>query len=330
MRKQTTIILLFAAVMFVMASNIMQVARQNETATPMEKEEEADTVLIDTAVIDTLAMDSVLTDTVAADTLDSLHLAILARNKAIDDSIRADSANRKRKNGIDAPVNYTSKDSLVYHGDTKKAFLFGDANVKYEDMDLTAEKINIKLDSSLVHATGAMDTATKQQVGLPVILMGADKYETDTMAFNFKTKRGLIQNAYTAQQDGFLVSERSKRDSSGNFYLKHGKYTTCDDPDPDFYLALTRAKVRPGKEVVFGPAYLVVQNVPLPLALPYGFFPFTKSYSSGFIMPTYGDESERGFYLRDGGYYFAISDKIDLKLLGEIYTKGSWGISLLL
>ena len=313
--------------MFVMASNIMQVARQNETATPMEKEEEADTVVIDTAVIDTLAMDSVLTDTVAADTLDSLHLAILARNKAIDDSIRADSANRKRKNGIDAPVNYTSKDSLVYHGDTKKAFLFGDANVKYEDMDLTAEKINIKLDSSLVHATGAMDTATKQQVGLPVILMGADKYETDTMAFNFKTKRGLIQNAYTAQQDGFLVSERSKRDSSGNFYLKHGKYTTCDDPDPDFYLALTRAKVRPGKEVVFGPAYLVVQNVPLPLALPYGFFPFTKSYSSGFIMPTYGDESERGFYLRDGGYYFAISDKIDLKLLGEIYTKGSWGIS---
>ena len=313
--------------MFVMASNIMQVARQNETATPMEKEEEADTVVIDTAVIDTLAMDSVLTDTVAADTLDSLHLAILARNKAIDDSIRADSANRKRKNGIDAPVNYTSKDSLVYHGDTKKAFLFGDANVKYEDMDLTAEKINIKLDSSLVHATGAMDTATKQQVGLPVILMGADKYETDTMAFNFKTKRGLIQNAYTAQQDGFLVSERSKRDSSGNFYLKHRKYTTCDDPDPDFYLALTRAKVRPGKEVVFGPAYLVVQNVPLPLALPYGFFPFTKSYSSGFIMPTYGDESERGFYLRDGGYYFAISDKIDLKLLGEIYTKGSWGIS---
>lgn len=313
--------------MFVMASNILQVARQNETAIPMEQEEETDTLVIDTATVDTLVMDSVLADTVAVDTLDSLHLAILARNKAIDDSIRADSANRKRKNGINAPVNYTSKDSLVYHGDTKKAFLFGDANVKYEDMDLTAEKINIKLDSSLVHATGAMDTATKQQVGLPVILMGADKYETDTMAFNFKTKRGLIQNAYTAQQDGFLVSERSKRDSSGNFYLKHGKYTTCDDPDPDFYLALTRAKVRPGKEVVFGPAYLVVQNVPLPLALPYGFFPFTKSYSSGFIMPTYGDESERGFYLRDGGYYFAISDKIDLKLLGEIYTKGSWGIS---
>ena len=110
-------------------------------------------------------------------------------------------------------------------------------------------------------------------------------------------------------------------------YLQHGRYTTCDDPHPDFYIAISRAKLRPGKDVVFGPAYLVVADVPLPLAVPYGFFPFTKSYSSGLIMPTYGDESTRGFYLRDGGYYFAISDKWDLKLLGEIYTKGSWGIS---
>ena len=110
-------------------------------------------------------------------------------------------------------------------------------------------------------------------------------------------------------------------------FLQHGRYTTCDDPHPDFYLAMSRAKVRPGKDVVFGPTYLVVADVPLPLAIPYGFFPFTKSYSSGLIMPTYGDETERGFYLRDGGYYFAINDKMDLKLLGEIYTKGSWGLS---
>ena len=96
---------------------------------------------------------------------------------------------------------------------------------------------------------------------------------------------------------------------------------------PDFYICSSRAKVRPGKDVVFGPAYLVVADVPLPLAIPYGFFPFSKKYSSGFIMPSYGDESDRGFYLRDGGYYFAISDKWDLKLLGEIYTKGSWGVS---
>ena len=224
-------------------------------------------------------------------------------------------------------MDYVAKDSFVYYADTKRAFLYGTSNVKYENMDLKAEKINMSLDSNIVRATGAMDTVKKQRYGLPVFMMGSDKYETDTMAFNFKSKRGLIQNAYTHQEDGFLLSERSKRDSSGTFYLKRGRYTTCDDPHPDFYIALTRAKVRPGKDVIFGPAYLVVQDVPLPLAIPYGFFPFTKSYSSGFIMPTYGDEMDRGFYLRDGGYYFAISDKIDLKLLGEIFTKGSWGIS---
>ena len=276
------------------------------------------------AVADTLKVDSLKLDTTK---LDSLQLAIQAYNKAVDDSITADSINRTKKNGIDAPVNYVAKDSMVYYANSKRAFLYGKSNVKYENMDLSAANIDMSLDSSVVHATGAMDTVKKQRYGLPVFLMGEDKYETDTMAFNFKSKRGLIQNAYTHQEDGFLLSERSKRDSEGNFYLKRGRYTTCDDPDPDFYIALTRAKVRPGKDVVFGPAYLVVQDVPLPLAIPYGFFPFTKSYSSGVIMPTYGDEMDRGFYLRDGGYYFAISDKMDLKLLGEVFTKGSWGIS---
>lgn len=275
-----------------------------------------------------------LRDTIHIDSIDreqwlqdSIRQAIDKRNRAIDDSIAADSINRSRKNGIDAPVAYNSSDSMVYIAGSKKAFLYGNSNVKYENMDLTAEKINVQLDSSLVRATGGMDTVKHEKFGLPVFVQGGDKYETDTMSFNFKTKKGVILNAYTEQEDGYLVSERSKRDSEGNFYLQHGRYTTCDDPNPDFYLALSRAKVRPGKDVVFGPAYLVVQDVPLPLALPYGFFPFSKSYSSGFIMPTYGDETERGFYLRDGGYYFAISDKIDLKLLGEIYTKGSWGVS---
>ena len=276
------------------------------------------------AVADSLKVDSLKLDTTK---LDSLQLAIQAYNKAVDDSITADSINRAKSNGLDAPVNYVAKDSMVYYANTKRAFLYGKSNVKYENMDLSAANIDMSLDSSVVHATGAMDTVKKQRYGLPVFLMGEDKYETDTMAFNFKTKRGLIKNAYTHQDDGLLLSERSKRASEGNYYLKRGRYTTADDPDPDFYIALTRAKVRPGKDVVFGPAYLVVQDVPLPLAIPYGFFPFTKSYSSGVIMPTYGDEMDRGFYLRDGGYYFAISDKMDLKLLGEVFTKGSWGVS---
>ena len=258
--------------------------------------------------------------------MDSLQLAIYHHNKAIDDSLAFDSLNRQKKNGIDAPVEYSANDSLIYEGSTGLAFLYGDSHVKYQDMDLQSDKVYMSMDSSLVHATGTKDS-TGTLSGTPVFVMGSDTYESDTMAFNFKTKKGLINDVYTAQQDGFLTSELSKRSSTGELFLHHGRYTTCDQPHPDFYIALSRAKVRPGKDVVFGPAYLVIADVPLPLAVPYGFFPFTKSYSSGFIMPTYGDETERGFYLRDGGYYFAISDKMDLKLLGEIYTKGSWGLS---
>lgn len=258
--------------------------------------------------------------------MDSLQLAIYKYNKAIDDSIALDSINRRKKNGINAPVHYVANDSLIYEGGSGMAYLYGDANVKYEDMDLKSQEIYMCLDSSLVYARGGKDS-TGVEFGTPVFVMGKDTYETDSMAFNFKTKKGLISNVYTEQEDGFLTSELSKRNNQGEIFLQHGRYTTCDDPHPDFYIAMSRAKVTPGKKVVFGPAYLVVADVPLPFALPYGFFPFTKSYSSGLIMPTYGDETERGFYLRDGGYYFAISDKMDLKVLGEIYTKGSWGLS---
>lgn len=258
--------------------------------------------------------------------MDSLQLVIYKYNKAIDDSIALDSINRRKKNGINAPVHYVANDSLIYEGGSGMAYLYGDANVKYEDMDLKSQEIYMCLDSSLVYARGGKDS-TGVEFGTPVFVMGKDTYETDSMAFNFKTKKGLISNVYTEQEDGFLTSELSKRNNQGEIFLQHGRYTTCDDPHPDFYIAMSRAKVTPGKKVVFGPAYLVVADVPLPFALPYGFFPFTKSYSSGLIMPTYGDETERGFYLRDGGYYFAISDKMDLKVLGEIYTKGSWGLS---
>ena len=295
------------------------------------------------AVADTLApivptvSDSLLqkvTDVAAAKmkrdttTMDSLELAIYKYNKVIDDSLRLDSLNRQRKNGIDSPVKYSANDSLTYLAGSGTAHLYGDSHVEYQNMDLKSEKIYMVLDSSLVHATGVKDSATQRLVKTPVFKMGSDEYESDTMAFNFKTKKGLITQVYTQQEDGFLTSELSKRGGDGELFLMHGRYTTCDEPHPDFYLALSRAKVRPGKDVIFGPAYLVVCDVPLPLAVPYGFFPFTKSYSSGFIMPTYGDETDRGFYLRDGGYYFAVSDKMDLKLIGEIYTKGSWGVTV--
>lgn len=324
MRKQSTIaVLLFAAVCMMVANPGMPSKKKKKTM--------ADSTAL--AVGDSVWVDSLGNEVkvdAANDTLqmDSLQKAIWKHNKVVDDSIRLDSLNRKKAGGVDAPVQYTAEDSLVYDAPHKVAHLYGNSNVKYTKMDLTSDKISMDIDKSNVKATGTADSTAEGGVkGKPVFKMGSDTYDTDTIAFNFKSKKALINNVYTEQQDGFLTGARSKRDSTGAIYLQHGRYTTCDDPHPDFYISLSRAKVRPGKDVVFGPAYLVVCDVPMPLAIPYGFFPFTKNYSSGFIMPTYGDESDRGFYLRDGGYYFAVNDKWDLKLLGEIYTKGSWGIS---
>ena len=308
-----------------MASVNMPVPQGKKT-----KKTKASAVVVDTLLKGQSPKDSKVVDKNIPDTtkMDSLQLAIYHHNKAIDDSIRADSMMRARSNGIDAPVKYSAEDSLVYDAESGTAYLYGNSKVDYENMKLTSDKVHMNLDKSTVRATGTVDSTAEGGIkGKPVFTMGKDEYKSDTMAFNFKSKKGLIKGVYTEQQDGFLSGEVGKRDSTGSIYLQHGRYTTCDKPHPDFYIALSRAKVRPGKDVVFGPAYLVVADVPLPLAIPYGFFPFSKKYSSGFIMPSYGDESDRGFYLRDGGYYFAISDKWDLKLLGEIYTKGSWGVS---
>lgn len=324
MRTKTVIFVLLFAFIFVMADTSLPLFKGNGNGRAQNDS---------LSVGDTVSSDSVPADSTdksgEPDTtnMDSLQLAIYHHNKQVDDSIRLDSINRKKSGALDAPVTFSSEDSMVYDAKSKVARLYGNSNVKYQNMDLSSDRIQMSLDSSLVRATGTADS-TGAISGTPVFTMGQDKYESDTMAFNFKTKKGFIYNVYTEQEDGYLSSQHSKRDSSGVLYLEHGRYTTCDQPHPDFYIALSRAKVRPGKDVVFGPAYLVVADVPLPLAIPYGFFPFTKSYSSGFIMPSYGDESSRGFYLRDGGYYFAMSDKWDLKLLGEIYTNGSWGLSV--
>lgn len=326
------IILLFFVITFVMAEMPRLTfpilgAANTDVSDSVGKGQTVNTQLLphsaksDSTVIDTITQ--VLADTAK---MDSLQKAIWMHNKAIDDSLRADSINRQRKNGIDAPVEYTAEDSMTYEGASGLAHLYGQSHVKYQDMDLQSDQIFMQLDSSLVHATGSLDSLGKK-FGTPIFKMGSDTYENDTIAFNFKTKKGLISDVYTQQDDGYMTAQLAKRGANGEIYLQHGRYTTCDKDHPDFYIALSRAKMRPGKDVVFGPAYLVVADVPLPFAIPYGFFPFSKSYSSGFIMPTYGDETSRGFYLRDGGYYFAINDKMDLKLLGEIYTKGSWGLS---
>lgn len=260
----------------------------------------------------------------AADSIPQRAYTILP-DTSLRDSLYKDTV-RKSKSALEEPVSYSAKDSITFDYTNSRAHLFGGSQVNYQNLQLTADDISLSLDSSLVHASGRPDSTGAIQ-GKPLFKQGEDEYEPDRISYNFKTHKAFISNVYTQEGEGFMQSREGKRDSSGVMYVQNGKYTTCDAEHPHFYVSLTRAKMHPGKNVIFGPAYLVVEDVPLPLAIPYGFFPFSSSYKSGFIMPTYGDETTRGFYLRDGGYYFAINDKVDLKVLGEFYTKGSWGLS---
>ncbi|WP_337560394.1 putative LPS assembly protein LptD [Phocaeicola plebeius] len=255
---------------------------------------------------------------------DSLHRDSLALDSLGMDSLAADTT--KKKEPLDAPVIYEASDSIVF---TKEGYahLYGEGKVNYQNIELTSAVITMNMDSSTVYATGVTDTAGVE-TGSPIFKDGETPYESKIMRYNFKTKKGFINSIVTQQGEGYVTSEEGKKGANDEIYMRHGKYTTCDNHEhPHFYLKLSMAKVRPKKNAVFGPAQLVVEDVPLPIAVPFGFFPFNSSYSSGFIMPTYGDEMNRGFYLRDGGYYFAISDQMDLKVLGEIFTKGSWGLS---
>ena len=234
---------------------------------------------------------------------------------------------KKKKDSLEDPVSYESTDSMVWNNGGY-ASLYGDGRVNYQNVQLTAAVIKMQMDSSLVYADGRLDSAGVMQ-GAPVFVDGSTPYESNHISYNFKTEKGYINEIITQQGEGYMTSQEAKKGPDGEYYIADGVYTTCDQhDDPHFNIRITRAKVRPGRDVIFGPAYLEVMGVPLPLFVPFGFFPFLEGdYASGIIVPTYGDEMERGFYLKDGGYYFALSDYFDLKVLGEIFTKGSWGLS---
>ena len=247
--------------------------------------------------------------------LDSLHRS-RSRISRID----------RTNSDINTTVNFAAKDSLVLIG-RNNAFLFGEGEIEYGEFKLNSENISMDLDNSTVSAAGVRDSLGTLE-GNPVFKDKSGEYESETMSYNFKTEKGYITNIVTEQGEGYLTGGATKKNADGSYFIENGRYTTCDDHEhPHFYFNITRGKMRPGKDVVTGPAYMVLADVPLPLALPFGYFPFSKSYSSGIIFPSFGDDYNRGFYMRNGGYYFAISDYVDLALTGEIYTKGSWGIS---
>jgi len=245
-------------------------------------------------------------------------------NIAVNDSLQNDSTKKTEATVLEAPVNYTATDSIIVDLDTKKVFLYKDAVVTYQDIELKADYIALDLNTKEVYAEGVPDTAGVVN-GSPVFKDGSDEYESKNIRYNFKTQKGIIQDVRTEQGEGYVQGERTKKIDKKVFLMKNGKYTTCDAEHPHFYLNMTKAKVISNKTIVTGPAYMVLEDFPIYFPfLPFGFFPNSPSYSSGVIIPSYGEEQNRGFFLREGGYYIAASPYYDVTLKGDFYSKGSW------
>jgi len=240
-----------------------------------------------------------------------------------------DSLNLKKKaDDFDAEVSYTADGRITINNSANKIYMYKNATVNYKDIELKADYIELNRDSNLIHATGKPDS-TGTIVGKPVFKQGQQEFEADEIRYNFLTKKGIVYGVVTEQQGGFIHSGKTKLMNDSTYNLKDGRYTTCDAEHPHFYLQMTKAKVLSNKKIVTGPAYLVVEDMPIYfLFIPFGFFPNSPTYSSGFLMPSYGDEVNRGFFLRDLGYYWAANDYFDLALRADIFSKGSRGIKL--
>lgn len=257
-------------------------------------------------------------------TTDSLS-SVETRKQPVDSLVQDTLQKKEKSQQILYVVEYSSLDSLVILNDGV-AKLYNAGSVKYGDIKLDAGFIRMNMDSSLLSANGIKDTAGKL-VGKPIFNNGGGSYESNSLIYNFKSGKGLIKQVVTQQGEGYLIGGTTKKTDDDILCMIDGRYTTCQNHEhPHFYLSLSKAKVKQKGWIASGPAHLVMEDVDLPLFIPFGYFPFKGDYSSGFLMPTYGDEMNRGFYLSNMGYYFAFNDYVDLALRADIYSKGSWGI----
>lgn len=225
--------------------------------------------------------------------------------------------------GLDTRVSYNAKDSIRFDIINKKVYLYGDAEVTYEDSKLTAAYIELNLGEDIVVAEGVRDS-TGRIKGSPVFIEDGKTYPATSIRYNFKTKKGYIREVSTQEGEGRILGETIKKDSNNHVYIRNGQYTTCNLPHPHYSIKAGKLKVIPEDKIVTGPAYLSIADIPTPLGIPFGFFPNKKGQSSGILVPSYGESPALGFFLKDGGYYFGINDSLDFALRGDIYSRGSW------
>ena len=229
---------------------------------------------------------------------------------------------------LEATITYSAIDSIIPDFENQKVYMYKGGVVNYQTIELKADYIVLDLANKEVYAEGLPDS-TGTKVGTPVFKDGAEEFESKILRYNFETKKGIISDVKTKEGDGFVHSELTKKISPNEFILRKGKYTTCDADPPHFYLRMTKAKVISNNKIITGPAYMVLEDFPIYFPLiPFGYFPNSSTYTSGILIPTYGEEQTRGFFLREGGYYWAANEFFDLAVRGDIYSKGSWATKL--
>ena len=262
--------------------------------------------------------------------LDTLKTQIDAMGLAASDTVSTAQDSAKNTSTLQSPIFSGGRDSIVkdFNVDGRKMiYYYGDVKVTYGDIEISSEYMAFDIDSKTVFAKGLPDT-TGKIIGSPVMKQGESQYEMESVYYNFNSQKAKIKNMITQEAEGFLHGTYIKKMPDNSINISKGKYTTCDHEHPHFYLQMTSAKVIQdedgGQRTVFGPAYVVLEDVPTPFALPFGFVPQFKGRSSGLLMPSYGEEAARGFYMRGLGYYFVFSDHFDVAATGDVYTMGSW------
>ena len=229
-------------------------------------------------------------------------------------------------NPISSKINSSAKDSIDYDLANNKVFLYNEAIVEYEDIVLKAAFIELDSDKNTVYASSLKNDSTGEQYGFPVFTEKGKSFTANELTYNFDTKKGIINGVKTQEGDGYLLGQKIKKMPNDVVYASRGRYTTCDHDPPHFSIRANRIKTIPNDKIVTGPAVLEFAGVPTPLAVPFGFFPNQSKQSSGLIFPFYGESANQGFFLKNGGYFFAISDYLNVSITGDIYTKGSWNV----
>ena len=265
-------------------------------------------------------------DSVTMDTLVDTSSGLVITGDTVIEARRDLPPQRKKEAPFEVKIERTAVDSVVQDVQEKLIHYYGNAVVKYNDITLEANYLQFDLNTNVVTAKGLADTTGRLQ-GTPKFTQGETKFEAEEMSYNFQTKKGIIRKVWTEESGGYIHGEKIKRMEDNSINIRSGGFTTCNLKDhPHYQFRFTKAKIIPDDMIVTGPVYVTIQDVPLPIVLPFAMFPNTKGQKSGLIVPTYGESANRGFYLENGGYYWAINEHYDLQLLGDIYTRGSWAL----